>query len=103
MPDAYPFTVNHGLAVTPDHKKLLAAGSIENYVAVYALPDYRLLGTIKIGTDPNWIAVRPDSKIAFVSNRGSGTLSVIDIDNLKELKQIPVGKMPQRVSVISVP
>jgi YVTN family beta-propeller protein len=103
MPDAYPFTVNHGLAVTPDHKRLLAAGSIAGYVAVYSMPDYRLLGTIKIGTDPNWIAVRPDSKVAFVSNRGSGTLSVIDIDNLKELKQIPVGKMPQRVSVISIP
>jgi YVTN family beta-propeller protein len=103
MPDAYPFTVNHGLAVTPDHKKLLAAGSIAGYVAVYSMPDYRLLGTIKIGADPNWIAVRPDSKVAFVSNRGSGTLSVIDIENLKELKQIPVGKMPQRVSVISIP
>jgi YVTN family beta-propeller protein len=103
MPDAYPFTVNHGLSVTPDHKHLLANGSIAGYVAIYSMPDYRLLGTVKVGSDPNWIAVRSDSKVAFVSNRGSGTLSVIDIENLKELKQIPVGKMPQRVSVISIP
>lgn len=103
MPDAYPFTVNHGLAVTPDHTRLLAAGSIAGYVAVYSLPDYRLLGTVKVGTDPNWIAVRSDSQVAFVTNRGAGTLSVIDIATLKELKQIPVGKMPQRVSVISLP
>jgi len=103
MPDTFPFTVNHGLAVTPNHKKLLAAGSIAGYVAVYSLPDYKLLGTIKVGDDPNWIVVRADSRIAFVTNRGSGTLSVLDIDGLKELKQIPVGKMPQRLSVIDVP
>ncbi|MFI4975251.1 MAG: YncE family protein [Caulobacterales bacterium] len=99
----YPYTVDHGLAFTPDHHKLLAAGSIAGYVAVYSVPDYRLVGTVKVGDDPNWIAVRSDSRIAFVSNRGSGTLSVIDIDTLKELKQIPVGKMPQRLSVIDVP
>ncbi|HKD21735.1 MAG TPA: YncE family protein [Rhizomicrobium sp.] len=103
LPDAFPFTVNHGLAVTPDHKKLLAAGSIAGYVAIYSLPDYKLLGTVKVGNDSNWIGVRADSKVAFVSNRGSGTLSVIDIDQLKELKQIPVGTMPQRVCVINVP
>jgi YVTN family beta-propeller protein len=100
---AYPYTVDHGLAFTPDHRKLLAAGSTAGYVAVYSAPDYRLLGVVKVGDDPNWIAVRGDSKIAFVSNRGSNTLSVIDIDHLRELKQIPVGKMPQRLSVIDVP
>jgi YVTN family beta-propeller protein len=100
---AYPYSVDHGLAFTPDHRKLLAAGSTAGYVAVYSAPDYRLLGVVKVGDDPNWIAVRGDSKIAFVSNRGSDTLSVIDIDALKELKQIPVGKMPQRLSVIDVP
>lgn len=99
----YPYSVNHGLAFTPDHRKLLAAGSIAGYVAVYAVPDYKLIGTIKIGDDPNWIGVRSDSKIAFISNRGSHTLSVVDLDQMKELKQIPVGKMPQRLSVIDVP
>ncbi len=99
----YPYNVDHGLAFTPDHRKLLAAGSIVGYVAVYSVPDYRLIGTIKVGDDPNWIGVRSDSKIAFVSNRGSHTLSVLDLDAMRELKQIPVGRMPQRLSVIDVP
>jgi YVTN family beta-propeller protein len=47
--------------------------------------------------------VRGDSKIAFVSNRGSNTLSVLDLTSLKEIKQIPLGKMPARLSVIHVP
>jgi YVTN family beta-propeller protein len=103
MPDSYPYNVDHGLAVTPDHTKLLAAGSIAGYVAVYGLPQYQLLGTIRVGEDPNWIDVRGDSKIAFVSNRGSNTLSVLDLGTLKEIKQIPLGKMPARLSVIRVP
>jgi YVTN family beta-propeller protein len=67
------------------------------------LPKYELLGTIRVGEDPNWIDVRGDSKIAFVSNRGSNTLSVLDLKTLKEIKQIPLGKMPARLSVIHVP
>jgi YVTN family beta-propeller protein len=103
MPDSYPYNVDHGLAITPDRTKLLAAGSIAGYVAVYSLPQYQLLGTIPVGEDPNWIDVRGDSKIAFVSNRGSNSLSVLDLTSLKEIKQIPLGKMPQRLSVIRVP
>jgi YVTN family beta-propeller protein len=103
MPDSYPYNVDHGLAVTPDNKMLLAAGSIVGYVAVYALPGYQLRGTISVGEDPNWIAVRSDSKVAFVSNRGSNSLSVLDLSTLKEIKRIPLGKMPARLSVIRVP
>ncbi|HEV2366204.1 MAG TPA: hypothetical protein VGS12_18650 [Caulobacteraceae bacterium] len=102
-PTSMPFTVDHGLAFTPDHKKLLANGSIGGYVAVYSVPDYRLLGTIKVGYDCNWIAIRADSKIAFISNRAENTLSVVDLDAMKEIKQIPVGQVPQRLSIIDVP
>lgn len=103
LPEAYPYTLDHGLAVTPDGTHVLAAGSIAGYVAVYRLPDYVLEGTIKVGDDPNWIAVRGDSKVAFVSNRGSNTISVIDLQKMAEIKQVPAGRMPQRLSVIDVP
>lgn len=103
LPDSYPYTVDHGLGVTPDGTKLLAAASLAGYVAVYALPDYRLLGTIEVGEDPNWIKFRSDSKIAFVSNRSSNTLSVLDLAQMKEIKQLKVGRMPARFSVIRVP
>jgi YVTN family beta-propeller protein len=103
IPDSYPYTVDHGLAITPDNTMLLAAGSIAGYVAVYGLPDFKLLGTITVGEDPNWIAVRGDSKVAFVSNRASNSLSVLDLTKLKEIRQIPLGKMPSRLSVVRVP
>jgi YVTN family beta-propeller protein len=56
-----------------------------------------------VGNDPNWIVLSKDGKRAFVSNRGSDTMSVIDVDGLREIKQIPVGKYPQRMTVADVP
>jgi YVTN family beta-propeller protein len=103
LPDAYPYTLDHGLGVTPDGTKLLTASSVGGYVAVYRLPDYTLIGTVKVGDDPNWVAFRSDSKVAFVTDRGSNALSVIDLDTMSEIKRIPIGRMPQRLSVISVP
>jgi len=95
-------TVDHGLAITPDGRKILAAGSVAGYVAVYSLPSLQLLGTVPVGQDANWIRVSADSKIAFVTNRGSNDLSVIDLDALKEIKRIPVGKRPARFDIIDV-
>lgn len=95
-------TLDHGLAITPDGKKIIAAGSVAGYVAVYNLPSLDLLGTVPVGEDANWIRVRADSKIAFVTNRGSNDLSVVDLDALKEIKRIPVGNRPARFDIIDV-
>ena len=103
MPESFPYTVDHGLGVTPDGTKLLAVASLASYVAVYSLPDYKLVGTVPVGQDPNWVRFTGDSRYAFVSNRASDSVSVIDLASMKEIKQIPVGKMPQRFSVIRVP
>jgi YVTN family beta-propeller protein len=39
----------------------------------------------------------PDGSRCYVSNAGSNTVSVIDIATRRELKQIPVGKVPKRI------
>ena len=95
-------TVNHGLALTPDGKKLVAAASLEGYVAMYSLPDLKLLGTVPVGEDPNWIRIRADSKIAFVSNRGSNDISAVDLDKMKEVVRIPAGTRPERFDIVDV-
>jgi DNA-binding beta-propeller fold protein YncE len=95
-------TLNHGISITPDGKKLLAAGSVANYVAVYSMPDLKYLGKIAVGKDPNWIRVRADSKVAFTGNRGSNDMSVIDIDQMKELARLPAGTRPERLAIVDV-
>jgi YVTN family beta-propeller protein len=103
LPEIYPHTYNHGLARSPDGTKLIAAGSVADFVAVYGLPDLKLLKKIDVGDDPNWIVVRSDSKAAFVTNRGSDELSVIDLEGLTEIKRFKLGDMPQRMNLVRVP
>jgi DNA-binding beta-propeller fold protein YncE len=103
LPDTYPYTIDHGIGITPDGTKLLAVSALGGYVAVYHLPDYQFLGTITVGEDPNWVKFRSDSKIAFISNRGGNSLSVVDLTQMREIKRVKVGQMPARLSVIRVP
>lgn len=99
----FPFTVNHGLALTPDGKALLAAGSVTDNVVIYSLPDMRRLADIKVGREPNWIIFNNDISFAYVTNRGDDTVSVISMSEFREVKRIEgVGSYPQRMDTAFV-
>lgn len=53
--------------------------------------------TDQIGT--HLLALSPDSKRAYVTNRGSDTFCVIDVPSMKLLETISAGKGPEGVSV----
>lgn len=101
-PDFYPHNVNHGILLTHDESELWANGSVADFVAVYSHPDLELLAEIPVGRDPNSIAFSKDGTFAYVSNRGSGDLSVIDTKTKREVERIPLGKYPQRMAVVTV-
>lgn len=61
-----PLTFAHGMAVTPDHKTLWVCSQLSNSVSVYSLPDLRLIGTTPVGIAPDWMAIAPDGKRAYV-------------------------------------
>jgi YVTN family beta-propeller protein len=103
LPVFFPHTYNHGLGLTRDNKLLFAAGSVADYVCVYSVPDLQLLATVPVGRDPNWIVFSSDGKFAYVTNRGSNDLSVISVEQLKEIKRVKVGNYPQRLQVLKVP
>lgn len=102
LPRVYPHTVCHGLAITPDQRHILSAGTLAGAVHVYTLPDLGYVTSIQVGDEPKWIDCSSDSKFAYVSNRNSNTLSVISLDEMKEVKQIEVGKYPQRLTVVTL-
>ncbi len=102
LPDSMPIDVNHGLRVTPDGKFLIANGSLFDIATIWAIPSMKLIATIPVGHDPNWIVVSPDAKRAFVSNRRSDDVSVIDLATYKEVARIKVGKYPQRMAAVAV-
>jgi YVTN family beta-propeller protein len=90
----------HGIGVAPDGKTLWSTSRMNSHVYVYSLPDLELLAGIPTGTDPDWITYTPDSKRAYVANAVSNTVSVIDVETLREVTQIPVGESPKRNGVI---
>ena len=81
----------------------MAAGSAADYVCAYSLPDLALQATIPVGDEPNWIVFTADNRYAYVSNRASDNVSVIDVRKLEEIKRIPVGDYPQRMRIVDVP
>jgi YVTN family beta-propeller protein len=103
LPQDFPGTYNHGIALTKDEKLLFANGSVGDYVAVYSHPELRLLKTIPVGADPNYVVFSKDGRFAYVSNRGSDDLSIIDVRTLTEVKRLKLGDYPQRMVVVDVP
>jgi len=102
IPRTFPHTVNHGLGLTPDGKHLFAAASIAGYVAVYTVPELELVTTIPVGEEPNWIVFNELGAYAYVTNRMSDTVSVIDTETMKVIKTVTVGKYPQRMAVVDI-
>ena len=93
---AWPYTYNHGLAMTGRH--LVAVATVANYAAIYSLPDFTLKGTVPVGGSPNWVACDPEGRFAYVSNPKDDSVSVIDIAAVREVARIKVGKGPKRVA-----
>jgi len=90
----------HGIGVAPDGKTVWSTSRMNSHVYVYSLPDLELVGGVPTGTDPDWVTFTPDSKLAYVANAESNTVSVIDMQSLTEVTQIPVGESPKRNGTI---
>ena len=93
------WVANHGLALTNDNRLLVANASLSGFTAIYSVPDLKLLGTVPVGKEPNWVAFSRDGKYAYVSNRRDNTLSVISLAERKEVARLKVGEFPQRMTV----
>ncbi|MGI8740995.1 MAG: beta-propeller fold lactonase family protein [Bryobacteraceae bacterium] len=90
-----PQTFSHGIAVAPEGKTLWVTSLLNNAVYVYSLPDLKLLDTTPVGRGPDWMTFTPER--CYVSNAGSDSVSVLDAASHKEIKRIPVGKIPKRI------
>jgi YVTN family beta-propeller protein len=94
---------SHGIGVTPDGKTLCALSKVNHTIYFYSMPDLKLLGSAHTGHHPDWLTFTPDSKMVYVANAGSNSVSAVDIASMKELKQIPVGQVPKRNTTAVLP
>ena len=106
-PGKAPFLVggneSHGMAVTSDGKTLIVNSRLNTAIYSYSLPDLKLLGSVEVGLSPDWVTLTPDGKRAYVANAGSNSVSVVDIQSMKELTRIPVGQVPKRNATAVMP
>lgn len=58
-----------------------------------------VIGTITVGSTPMGIALSPDGSTAYVTNSGSGTVSVIDTATLTETSTISTGGQPIAIAI----
>jgi YVTN family beta-propeller protein len=87
---------SHGIGITPDGKILWATSKWYGYVFAYSMPDLKLLGSVPVGDDPDWLTFTPDSKSLYVACAGSNWVNVIDVKSMKSVTRIPVGQVPKR-------
>jgi YVTN family beta-propeller protein len=71
-----------------------------NTVLVIDTATNTFVGTpIPVGSNPEWVAVAPDGKHAYVANFGSNNVSVIDTATNTVVTTVPVGSKPNGVAV----
>jgi hypothetical protein len=56
-----------GLAVTPDQKTLLATSEWCGAMYAYSIPHFKHLGTVVVGSHPEWLTLTPDGKTVYVA------------------------------------
>ena len=96
---------SHGLGIRPDQKEVWECDVDHHEVHVYDITSARprQIATIPIGSQIYWLTFRPDGKICYVSAGGKGTVAAIDTETKHIVARIPVGKVPKRLIVVTLP
>ena len=90
----------HGFAVTPDQKTLLATSKWYGAMYAYSIPDYKLLGTVVVGSHPEWMTLTPDGARAYLGVAGEDQTVAVDLKTLQVIARIPVGFVPKRIGTL---
>ncbi|WP_309109986.1 hypothetical protein [Saccharothrix sp.] len=83
-------------ALHPNGERLYVTGS---GVVVVDTRDLHLIAAVRVGRQPQGIAVAPDGDLVFVANSQDGTVTVMDTKLSSAVATIPVGGLPQNVAV----
>ncbi|HEY7430511.1 MAG TPA: alkaline phosphatase family protein [Streptosporangiaceae bacterium] len=81
------------------HRTAFVVNSGSNTVTPVDLVTRRKGAPIRVGRDPEAIAVTPDGGTAYVANAGSGTVTPIDTATRRAGAPIPVGKNPKAIAI----
>src|SRR5262245_27602226 len=89
------------IALTADETRLVVVNREANSVSIIQVKDAsgndvaNKLAEIAVGQEPRCVAVHPSGRAAYVTNAITGTVSVIDLVQFREVQQITVGVEPR--------
>jgi YVTN family beta-propeller protein len=89
------------IALTSDETRLVVVNREANTVSIIQVKDANgndvanKLAEIAVGQEPRCVAIHPTDRAAYVTNGISGTVSVIDLVQNREVQQIDVGTEPR--------
>src|SRR5262245_20234294 len=94
----------HPLEMTPDGARLLAVNTPDNRIEVFDLTSGSpaLVASIPVGLDPVSVRARNDHE-AWVTNRISDTVSVVNLDTLNVVATLSTGDEPADVAFAGIP
>ena len=76
-----------------------SSGVDDSYVYRVPIDTLKIDKVIRVGAVPKFLAVTPDQRYLLVSNWISYSLSVVDVQTSKELRQIYLGPYPRGIAV----
>ena len=98
---------SHGLAVTPDGKEVWSADVNRGLVFVFDATQSppQQIAKLQNAGDPYWMAATPDGKTVYVSSAPNDTVTAFHVatKTRKAVIQLPEGKAPKRLLVMTVP
>src|SRR5262245_45275383 len=89
------------IALTADETRLVVVNREANSVSIIQVKDAsgndvaNKLAEIAVGQEPRCVAVHPTDRAAYVTNAITGTVSVVDLVQGREVQQIKVGTEPR--------
>lgn len=87
----------HGLGISPDNRILGVVSTLTNSVSFVDLTTNKIKGKVYVGRNPHEGFFTTDGKQFWLTIRGEDYVSVIDVEQMKEVKQIKTAKGPGMV------
>ncbi len=84
----------------PKNGLLYVSTELDSSISIIDPKSLKVIGTVLTGqTESHMFVISPDGKRAYTANVGPGTVSVLDLDERKTLKIIPISSNTQRISI----
>jgi YVTN family beta-propeller protein len=90
----------HCAMIGPKNKLLYVTTELSNSIAVIDPGTFKILDSIPTGqSESHMLVINSEGRYGYTANVGPGTVSVIDLQEKKVIKIIPVSKVTQRIAI----